>query len=839
MPRRPGNRSYQRCIDTIRQSAPDLIDEDQAEAIIDEIVTGANNHDLIGSEEAIRQAGRNLVQQTKALRALTRRNALLSLRARKRIKNYVKNFPTPGEGLHAFINGTSKIRPEGRFSVHYQAESIKLAHVGQLINKLDEAGVLNDFAHNTNEQNVMREIWELTRENGQTGVTGDESAVKIAEAVTDINSRLIDRQNRAGAYINKRKGYIMRQQHDPDAIRRAGGRGLGKGSKEASFEVWKQFIMPLLDMQETFGGTTDADFIDDWLRKVHEGIVTGVHGRFNAGNINGSFGLVGSLAKRVSQPRILHFKDADAFYQYNQAFGLKNFRDSIISQIRADSHNIALMENFGPNPRAMFSRIKSELKHEYRSHPDDLKAIKSLDSHMLEASFKMVSGELDQIANPTIHSIGFALRALTTMGRLGGVTLSAIPDKAFLQLEASYQGISNFKTLHEQFRLFKPKTAEERQRLRLMGAGLDGFLGSVASRFSLHDKRNGTLFKLQQKFFQLNMMNAWNDAHKSGMAHLMASNFGELADLDMPNLPDETKRLFLQYGISQREWNIIRKAKVDYEGHSYITPDQISAQGVEKIPDVSWEELMSDYALKDSPNNRKRILDTIETKYRTMLADRIDIGVPTPGNWERTVTSLGTQTGTIVGDVTRMLFHFKSFPITVYNKILRREIYGHGSESLREWLMSDRQGNFRMLQLIAVTTIGGYMSGVIKDLLKGRTPKDPTKGKTILEAMQRGGGMGILGDFMFTEYDRSYRSFMNVMAGPVLGTASEAIGTTSQAIRGENVSMSAGKLALANTPYINLFYIRPVLDYLILWNLQENAGSRFFKGHGTQSREDQ
>ena len=26
-----------------------------------------------------------------------------------------------------------------------------------------------------------------------------------------------------------------------------------------------------------------------------------------------------------------------------------------------------------------------------------------------------------------------------------------------------------------------------------------------------------------------------------------------------------------------------------------------------------------------------------------------------------------------------------------------------------------------------------------------------------------------------------------------------------------------------NTPFINLFYIRPVLDYLILWNLQEMA----------------
>jgi hypothetical protein len=31
----------------------------------------------------------------------------------------------------------------------------------------------------------------------------------------------------------------------------------------------------------------------------------------------------------------------------------------------------------------------------------------------------------------------------------------------------------------------------------------------------------------------------------------------------------------------------------------------------------------------------------------------------------------------------------------------------------------------------------------------------------------------------------------------------------------------AGKFFQNNTPYINLFYIRPVLDYFIFWNLQE------------------
>ena len=50
-----------------------------------------------------------------------------------------------------------------------------------------------------------------------------------------------------------------------------------------------------------------------------------------------------------------------------------------------------------------------------------------------------------------------------------------------------------------------------------------------------------------------------------------------------------------------------------------------------------------------------------------------------------------------------------------------------------------------------------------------------------------------------------------------------------------------GKVTLDNTPMINLFYIRPVLDYLVLWNLQEmmDPGSlrRMERGVETKNRQ--
>lgn len=175
--------------------------------------------------------------------------------------------------------------------------------------------------------------------------------------------------------------------------------------------------------------------------------------------------------------------------------------------------------------------------------------------------------------------------------------------------------------------------------------------------------------------------------------------------------------------------------------------------------------------------------------------------------------------------------HFKSFPISVFERVVKRELYGHGNFRGIDRVFN--KANFRMLQLIGMTAIGGYLSLSVKDVLKGRTPRrlltedGAPDWKTLTLALQRGGGLGIYGDLLLTEYDRSYRNALNILAGPVIGQVPEiaAIGTDMR--QGKNVSKSIEKLGLNNTPYINLFYIRPVLDYIILWNIQEmmNPGS--------------
>lgn len=812
------HQDIQRCIDVISDASQGEITPEQAKSLVDRIVNEVNRPTsaLDSAEKRIREIGTKIVEQDRLQSAIQRRNALLTVIAQTKITTYAKKFSTSGEGLIAFMNGSNKVKSEGRLSVYYQGKAMENKYVGRLVEGLTKSGAMTEFKTGQLDRQVFQELFELGRENGKPGISGSLKAQSIAKIVRDISVEMIDRENRAGAFINTMEGYIMRQSHDADEIRRAGGVGFGPGSKEASFQAWSQFIAPLLD-ERTFDGVEDRA---KFLRDTHEAIITGVHDKpIDAEvNVNAAFKNTGALAKKVSSSRLIHFKDADSAFAYNQKFGMKDFRESTLRQIQMRARAISMLENFGPNPERTFDRIVRDMKTAAKKSDDDVRQLHSLEDWRVQASFKELMGFNDVPVNPSLSRISNSVRAIQNMAKLGGATITSFADKAFFQSEMGFQGMDALRTIGKQFTSVaggRPE-GERRSMLNLMGAAMDGFTHSLMHRFSAHDNRAGTLFKLQSKFFDINGMNWWNDVHKSAAAELMSSHLAEHAHLSTEQLPEALRNTLKLYGIEGSVWDAARKTVTEVEGNKYITPDgmlQLSREDIGKLVAADGDKV--------TDNSVQRMRDRLDTQLRTYFADRVDIAVPTPGNEEKTYAHWNTQAGTPLGEAVRMLMMFRSMPIAVFKKVVQREIYGHGSETVLDWLSKDTMGKFRMLQLISMATAGGYVAGMVKDALKGRTPKDPTNIKTIQDAMLRGGGLGIYGDLLFTEYDRSLRSFTSQAAGPVLGQVDTLADLMSQAKQGKMSKSSAGKLVTDNTPFINLFYIRPVLDYFILWNLQE------------------
>jgi hypothetical protein len=124
--------------------------------------------------------------------------------------------------------------------------------------------------------------------------------------------------------------------------------------------------------------------------------------------------------------------------------------------------------------------------------------------------------------------------------------------------------------------------------------------------------------------------------------------------------------------------------------------------------------------------------------------------------------------------------------------------------------------------LVLSATVLGYMSLIAKDLVKGREPRDPRDVRTMMAALQQGGGMGIYGDFLFGESKaRTGGTLISTLAGPTLGTLDDVTDIWRRIRNGDDAAAKAFSTALSNTPFMNVFYLRPILDYMILSSLTE------------------
>lgn len=770
--------------------------------------------------DALRDIAGEIKAEDKFMAKIHERNALLTIQAKRNIKDFVRRFPTFGEGLLTFLEGGSKIVEGGRLSLDYQSKFLHGKYFGRLVADLEDAGLLKDFKKSNPElvQDIYREMGGMHPGMPAKAITKNEKAFKIAQIIDNLTAEMVARQNRAGSYITRIPGYIIRQTHDSTSIRALGSIGNNAESKSQSFKAWSEFVKPLLDYERTFKGA-DGNKV---LRHIHEALYTGVHGAETPeANVSGVM-VKGSLAKKISEERVLWFKDADSAYKYNQAFGVKDFKEAILQDIHTRARSIALMENMGPSPDQTLDMVIRELQEESRTLENAGAHVDSLRDWRIKAVFNEITGRNEISSNPKLSNIIGTAKVITQMAKMGAVTLSSFADRAFLQSEMAYQGISNLKTMGHQIVGFAKRSPEQMRMLRMMGVAMDGMIGNSLSRYSSHSTTSGWGHTAQKWFFDMNMLNLWTDTSKATAAELMSAHLGEHADLAFKDLPADLSKVLSLYDITPSRWDAIRSTVADHNDAKFITSDQLA-----KIPDETIAKLVVEDGLTASPQNIQRMHDRLETALGTYFQDRVDIAIPTPGAAERKYATWNTQAGTPLGEAVRLVMLFKSFPITIMNKVLGRNIYGNGANSMKQWLLHDHRGKFNLAMLMAMGTAAGYLSGMVRDTLKGRTPKpllleDGSINTAALnDAALRGGTLGIFGDVLMSNYSHDYNNFLKYAAGPVLGQLGDLASMKSDLAAGNDIRPQIGKMSLDNTPFINLFYIRPVLDYFILWNMQE------------------
>lgn len=778
---------YESCLSAIRKAASEALTDDDLEEILSEIVRRKNlrmkTNPLEDERAAFTKAAEELSQDEKIAAQIEKRNRGLNILARDKRASF---YGTTGRGesfnLSTLNVGSERTGQGFGLSVDAQYQGLRSGLFGPMMAEIRQAGLLSVLSKRDAQfdRNVAREMWRLS-DGGEP--TGDKHALKAAEILAKYQEQVRVMQNEAGAFIGRMPGYVVRQAHDMFRTRAAG------------LEQWKQTIIPLLD-ETTFADTKDRD---GFLTKVFNDLASGNHLKATgSSDWLGGFKGPGNLAKRVSQERVLHFKDADSWFDYNEKFGTSSLFEAAMFGLDRGARNTALMRTWGTNPEAAFQADLDRLTLQAKDR-GDLKEVERLSSWRIKAEFDQLTGAANIPANPSTANIMANIRAVQSMAKLGGVVLSSLPDIALRAATLRHNGVGLLESYASSLKtLFEGRSSGERREIAdLLGAGFDGILGNVLSRFSATDDVRGRMSKTMNLFFRANLLNWWTDSNMTGAALMLSRNLARNTGNAFDALPGSLRGNLTRFGIDQKAWDAVRKAGLrETETGSYIVPDAIRGLSKDDLGGLDAGEL--------------------ETALRSYFIETTREANTFPGARERALVNLGTQKGTAVGEAMRFVMQFRTFPITFATRHLARELKRDGF---------DKTG---LAHLIVATTVLGYLSQSAKEIAKGRTPRDPASPKTWLAAMQQGGGLGIYGDFLFGEYNRFGGGFAETLAGPAAGSAGE-IASIFAAIRGEivepekkhDIGAKAVRAAIGNAPFANLFYTRMALDYLVLFQVQE------------------
>lgn len=810
------------CIDSVQAAAQaagrELNLEELTEVFEDlqqRIKTLQATDNMLSLEDAAIKAADELGNQVKLAAAIEKRNAALNARKRGELVGYIRGTweDRPDLGLESFLVGTNVARAGARRSVAAEQRQLAQGYVSGFLGDIEKEGLLQFLARGDLDQDIADAMWRIGKDLPLDNLSKE--AVSIAKIMQKYQDGARVDANRAGAFIRKLPGYIVRQSHDPYKLERAG------------FKQWKDETLPLLD-PATFEGARN---VDEFMLGVYNGLVSGAHLKATPPQPSGFKG-PRNLAKKLSQERVLHFKDGVTWHQYNKTYGAGSLREAFLGGLDMMGQNTGLMRRLGTNPEANWGAALDELQKDVmKKGPEALRKFNDDRRGWLQNRFAEVDGTSRMAVNQQAARVASNIRAWQSMAKLGGAVVSAVTDLPVAASELRYQGQGMLSSMGGMVNglLQGRKKAEQREILSTLGVFFDNVRGDVVSRFSADDTLGGKMSRAQTLFFKLNGLQWWTDTMRSTAALMMSHHLAYNRSLDWEKMNPDLQRTLSLFGIDSGRWDLLRATPAKLaDGREYMT-----TQGIDEIPAADLQAYLSGQGRTVNESAVAELREELRGQLRSYITDRASYAVIEPDARTRAIMRQGTRPGTIPGELLRFVGQFKAFPVAILQKSLGRELFGRGytpstygasASAGRELIQALRNGGGEKLgfaQLMLWTTLFGYGAMSAKDLLKGREPRNADDPKTWIAAMLQGGALGLYGDFLFGESNRFGGTLTSSLAGPVLGGVDATFDLYQRAKSGDDLASSSLRFALNNTPFMNLFYTRVTADYLFLYSVQE------------------
>lgn len=672
---------------------------------------------------------------------------------------------------------------------------------------INRGGVLGNLSDPVMLKSVTREL------HGEA--SGSASAKAVADGVRDAFEDMRLQFNEAGGLIGKMDNWGIPHSHDRFKLVRAGK------------EKWKSDIIDnnRLDWTRITDNLTGKPFQRSAgdpppSRQVQEEILDGIYDNvvYGKGSREAVYGRPQGepIYKRHSEERVLHFRSADDWAEYNKLYGSGDPFNSIMSHAHSMARDIAAMRAFGPNPA---------LGLDYQSQMATKRArALGLDADAISGDAKTASRMLSLFSGPRSPDGKFGIfaarffantRHLLTSAFLDRAIIASISDLNSMRLAANAIGANPTSVMRTYGQAIKGMIKEgsmTTQQLKRDRWVMDTLAdpGAALERFMMEVPPGEIFERLSSGSMKIQGMSQHTDAARYAYQAGFWGRFADEVDNSFDRVTPEFRKIMEEHGVTPRDWDDFRadKANVMYEAEP----------GVTFLNPLYWREATT------LPADRA---DEVFVQMQSLLERWTEIAVPTNSLKAKSYfdpVAFGLPPGSIGYEVMKSGGMFKSFVAAF---------------TLNQYRMIMRQptGLSRAAyaaNMAAGATVFGALALQIGEIVKGNDPMDMTPFENPsfwARAAVKGGGFAVIGDIVATGEATWGGGFGSYLAGPMAQladdvwdlTASNATDAIGDLIRGEEVDTGFVKeLARAGkryTPMGQTPMVGPAMDRLLWDNL--------------------
>lgn len=685
-------------------------------------------------------------------------------------------------------------------SIDSKARGIASIYRGELVDFYTNIkGGLGVF---TDQELVQKIVRERFGEN-----TGDALAKKISDKMGDVFETMRDRFNRNGGDIGKLDNWGLPQTHNLEKIAKAGK------------EAWVNKAESLIDTRQYVhenGDYYSQQEIRSLLEYTYDTLSSDGANKIEVGRQATGSG-TSKVTNRRGESRVLHFKDAESWLEYQSEFGGMQFVDLVEAHINGLSKDIAMVENLGSNPKtALKILMDAAAKKDWEKGIDENKTKSS--RKRIETMFDEFSGG-NSPQSQVLANLGTSYRSMNIFSMLGGTTITSITDQATIAKTAHVHGLSYRKAFGELLSQLNPANKADRELAHSLGLATEEMLGSIArwsddgltSTHGMTAKLARISSGIATQVMRASFLNALTAASKVGFSKLLMEKYGRLSRSKAWNdLDAQDRELLSNTGLDERAWQVFQLAEpvVDREGNQLM-----SARSIYEIPD---EKLTSF-------GDPKQVKDQVASQLQAHLLDEQGMAVIEAGLREKTLINVGAR-GTITGEIFRGIVQFKSFSAAFLMR--------HGSRTMAQEGFKGKAAY--AIPLFVMTTLLGGLVVQLKELLNGNDPQtmwdsdDPKKASSFfVRSAVQGGGLSFLGDILVAGTDTSGRDANSFVSGPLGSDFTALLGLTvgnlTQYNEGKdtNFGNEAFKFVKGKIPAQNLWYTKAAINRMVFDEMQD------------------